>query len=51
MAAVSICSACRCAGRCRERLRSPRRVTSPGRLVFTTSFGLEDQAIIHAIAA
>jgi phosphoadenosine phosphosulfate reductase len=30
------------------RLRAARRVVS-GRLVFTTSFGLEDQAITHAI--
>ncbi|HEX2510587.1 MAG TPA: phosphoadenylyl-sulfate reductase [Microvirga sp.] len=30
------------------RLRAARRLV-PGRLVFTTSFGLEDQAIAHAI--
>jgi phosphoadenosine phosphosulfate reductase len=33
-----------------ERLASARREI-PGRLVFTTSFGLEDQAISHAIFA
>jgi phosphoadenosine phosphosulfate reductase len=33
-----------------ERLRAARAAV-PGRLVFTTSFGLEDQAISHAIFA
>ena len=33
-----------------ERLAAARRAV-PGRLVFTTSFGLEDQAISHAIFA
>jgi phosphoadenosine phosphosulfate reductase len=33
-----------------ERLAAAREAI-PGRLVFTTSFGLEDQAIVHAIAS